>query len=222
MYIPGLAPWTFDTQIDTDTVTTKVKKLPCIYIQPAYLQNASLGIYCKHHRKVETLTVTWPLVVRISLTRPTHKEWMSFFGAPNKTVSRTRLCSNTFCDHPFHSMHENNRISASRLSCRNNYFKLIGRKHSSKVKAKRKCHRGCEHKPKCLPFRSSPSTEGRQQKEMLASICTAVVGGLQSSGICTECSLDFPVKTEKFTSQKRVVTKLFNCVLLSLQMRTVS
>jgi hypothetical protein len=84
MYIPGLAPWTFDTQIDTDTVTTKVKKLPCIYIQPAYLQNASLGIYCKHHRKVETLTVTWPLVVRISLTRRTHKEWMSFFRRPEQ------------------------------------------------------------------------------------------------------------------------------------------
>jgi hypothetical protein len=35
MHTPGLDPWTFDTQIDADTVTRKVKKLPCVYIRVA-------------------------------------------------------------------------------------------------------------------------------------------------------------------------------------------
>lgn len=207
MYIPGLAPWTFDAEIDTDMVISKVKKLSCIYIRPSYAQKFPIGIYCKHHRKVETLRMTWPTMARISLTRPTHNEWMFVFGGTGKTVFRTRLCFNQFCDHPFHSTHEANRKSATRLTCRNNYFQVLGRSQTSKLKAERKCHRQCEHKPKCLPVGSSPLTEGKQQKEMLAVIRTAVVRGLQSSGICSECGLDFPVKTEKYTSRQRVISK---------------
>lgn len=123
----------------------------------------------------------------------------------NNNKERSYWCHNSNCDHHFRSVSKTNHENYERNICKNKYFELIDHQYQSKDQASRTSNEQCEYRPKFLPFGSLSFDKRGQRAKMLDSARPTVVGGLQNSGICTKCSLYFPVTTGKHTTRIRFI-----------------